>query len=299
MNAKIPLKKFAETFGNTQSVPYSESETFIKSVFETISEELKAGESVKINGLGTFSLSSTSDDPVIFTPDASFAAEINSPFAMFSPVELAEDLPDNAFEEIETETPPVAQESVEETPVAAAEQESVDVRSDSTIDAEQNIEENQPEETAEIITDTITDTDNESVIDTDIRQDSEDIPASECTCTVPLEQTLPQENIAGTELPVDPEQPAADSDEKNIPAPAASAIRDWEYEEEEYVTPPDAEQPKGKFGNGFLAGLIVGLAIGALALCLYILYYVNIPADSDSADTDIEQVENAGTTAYM
>ena len=65
MNAKIPLKKFAETFGNTQSVPYSESETFIKSVFETISEELKAGESVKINGLGTFRLSSTSDDPVI------------------------------------------------------------------------------------------------------------------------------------------------------------------------------------------------------------------------------------------
>ena len=82
-------------------------------------------------------------------------------------------------------------------------------------------------------------------------------------------------------------------------SPAASAIKDWEYEEEEYFTPPDAEQPKGKFGNGFLAGLIVGLAIGALALCLYILYYVNIPADSDSADTDIEQVENAGTTAYM
>lgn len=295
MNAKIPLKKFAETFGNTQSVPYSESETFIKSVFETISEELKAGESVKINGLGTFRLSSTSDDPVIFTPDASFAAEINAPCAMFSPVELAEDLPDNAFEEIETETPPVAQESVEETPVAATEQESVDVRSDSTIVTEQNIEENQPEETAEIITDT----DNKSVIDTDIRQDSEEIPASECTCTVPLGQTLPQENIAGTELPVNTEQPAADRDEKNIPAPAASAIKDWEYEEEEYVTPPDAEQPKGKFGNGFLAGLIVGLAIGALALCLYILYYVNIPADSDSADTDIEQVENAGTTAYM
>jgi hypothetical protein len=295
MNAKIPLKKFAETFGNTQSVPYSESETFIKSVFETISEELKAGESVKINGLGTFRLSSTSDDPVIFTPDASFAAEINAPFAMFSPVELAEDLPDNAFEEVETETATVAQESVEEAPVAATEQESVDVRSDSTIDTEQNIEENQPEETAEIITDT----DNKSVIDTDIRQDSEEIPASECTCTVPLGQTLPQENIAGTELPVNTEQPAADRDEKNIPAPAASAIKDWEYEEEEYVTPPDAEQPKGKFGNGFLAGLIVGLAIGALALCLYILYYVNIPADSDSADTDIEQVENAGTTAYM
>lgn len=214
---------------------------------------------------------------------------------MFSPVELAEDLPDNAFEEVETETATVAQESVEEAPVAATEQESVDVRSDSTIDTEQNIEENQPEETAEIITDT----DNKSVIDTDIRQDSEEIPASECTCTVPLGQTLPQENIAGTELPVNTEQPAADRDEKNIPAPAASAIKDWEYEEEEYVTPPDAEQPKGKFGNGFLAGLIVGLAIGALALCLYILYYVNIPADSDSADTDIEQVENAGTTAYM
>ena len=129
---------------------------------------------------------------------------------MFSPVELAEDLPDNAFEEVETETATVAQESVEEAPVAATEQESVDVRSDSTIDTEQNIEENQPEETAEIITDT----DNKSVIDTDIRQDSEEIPASECTCTVPLGQTLPQENIAGTELPVNTEQPAADRDEK-------------------------------------------------------------------------------------
>ncbi|MDE5744094.1 MAG: HU family DNA-binding protein, partial [Paramuribaculum sp.] len=88
MNNKIPLKKFAGVFSKDLNIPENEAENFIKLLFETISSELKNGNNVTISGIGTFSLSDTGSEPVKFTADDALAAEVNAPFAIFSPVPL-------------------------------------------------------------------------------------------------------------------------------------------------------------------------------------------------------------------
>lgn len=100
MNNKIPLKQFAEVYSKELNISQSEAEAFIKQVFATVSSELVAGNPVTVDGIGTFAISSTSTDPVEFIPDESLAAEINSPFAIFSPVVLEEGVTEEELAEV-------------------------------------------------------------------------------------------------------------------------------------------------------------------------------------------------------
>ena len=51
------------------------------------------------------------------------------------------------------------------------------------------------------------------------------------------------------------------------------------------------EEKSSKFGSGFVLGLILGLAIGALALCCYVLFYVN-DSDKPGIDEIIDEIES-------
>lgn len=90
MNDKIPLRRFAATFADAAGIEPTVAEEFIKSLFGIIAEELQQGHSVTVNGLGTFNISQSEHEPVMFTPDTSFRDTVNTPFEIFSPVTLAQ-----------------------------------------------------------------------------------------------------------------------------------------------------------------------------------------------------------------
>lgn len=106
---------------------------FLKEFSVVVTQGLTADGIVRIDGLGTFKVTSDVDvSPIVdFAPEASLAAIVNEPFAMFDSVELADSLTDEELEfsfpvqpvtEPEPEPIPVpepvaARPSVEESPV--------------------------------------------------------------------------------------------------------------------------------------------------------------------------------------
>lgn len=106
---------------------------FLKEFSVVVTQGLTADGIVRIDGLGTFKVTSDVDgSPLVdFAPEASLAATVNEPFAMFDSVELADSLTDEELEfsfpvqpvtEPEPEPIPVpepvaARPSVEESPV--------------------------------------------------------------------------------------------------------------------------------------------------------------------------------------
>lgn len=106
---------------------------FLKEFSVVVTQGLTADGVVRIDGLGTFKVTSDVDgSPLVdFAPEASLAATVNEPFAMFDSVELADSLTDEELEfslpvqpvtEPEPEPIPVpesvaARPSVEESPI--------------------------------------------------------------------------------------------------------------------------------------------------------------------------------------
>lgn len=106
---------------------------FLKEFSVVVTQGLTADGIVRIDGLGTFKVTSDVDgSPLVdFAPEASLAATVNEPFAMFDSVELADSLTDEELdfslpvqpmtepepEPIPVPEPVAARPSVEESPV--------------------------------------------------------------------------------------------------------------------------------------------------------------------------------------
>lgn len=104
MNNTVTLSQLIGRLSQTSRVDTATARRFLRAFFDTLTEELSAGDSVTVKGLGTFA---TTDDPatghrtVQFAPDAALAGDLNKPFAMFTAVELADDAD---FSQINTDT---------------------------------------------------------------------------------------------------------------------------------------------------------------------------------------------------
>lgn len=248
MNEKIPLKRFAAAVAEKSGIDTAEAEAFIKALFKLVADELRTGQSVHVGGLGEFRLTNNPDDPVVFVPDAAWADAVNAPFAMFEPVELADDITEQELS-------------------AAAEE----------------IEQPEPEEQPEVA-----EPQPEPVVEPEVTVEPAPVE------TVVIEETPTAEEIAVVEETPQPEAPAH-------PEPQKPIYRWPEEEEAEAETPAEETIPteevataaaaSGSFSRGFIVGLIVGLAIGALALCAYVLYYVNTPAGEFPLSTELEATE--------
>lgn len=270
MNEKIPLKRFAEKVASAARITPEEAEADIKSLFALVAEELRTGQPVKIKGLGEFKLSSDPKDPVVFIPDGEWAAEINAPFAMFEPVAVNPEVSTEELEAIVTEAEPEPEPEASPAPEPPAEA------------AEKTEEAPEPEEIA-----TVTDAETEI-----IRPEAVAAPAPAPT-PVPV---TPAEEVKTPEPPVAPAPtptPEQAQTPKETPKPEVK-LAPWpeeEYEEEEETDPEASEAPassgKSGFGRGFIVGLIIGLAIGALALCAYVIYYVNADTPQPSLETEL------------
>lgn len=290
MNTKIPLRKFAETLAAKCGISVAEAEGFIKLTFSISAEELRTGSAVRIKGLGAFSLSRNEDDPVNFEPDKNFAAAINSPFAIFSPVELADGVTDEMLSEIDSEAEALAEPDEKAEPALSTEPSPAQEEHEIIVTESVAAEEIAPKEAApvEIVPEVaVAELSAPETVESREPEPAEqpvqepDEPA-ESTPEV-LEKEVPAvAEVEKTPAVAEVEEAPAANESTPEPAPAAP---EWEYEEEEYVQQP--KRNENRFGAGFVAGLIVGIAIGALALCAYVMYYVNSAPENQPVDTEL------------
>ena len=184
MENKIFLTDLAEGLAHRKSVSKKDAESFVRMVFDTIQEQLLAGESVKIKGLGTFKVITVgsresvnvstgerftidSHGKISFTPDKTLSDRVNRPFVDFETVVLNDETKttdmeriDEPVEDVEEATdvadepvavPEEVAEPVSEEPAAVVEEpafveEPVVVEEAQPVEVEQPVEEPQPVE---------------------------------------------------------------------------------------------------------------------------------------------------------
>ena len=125
MNTKITFLELSELIAEATSTSNRMCELFLRELFNTISQALIDGESVKIKGIGTFKVTQVKPrksanvntgapieiagyKKLTFTPDKSLAEVINQPFAQFETVMLSDDMTDEKLAEIDKQYPSVA-----------------------------------------------------------------------------------------------------------------------------------------------------------------------------------------------
>ena len=91
MKEKIAFPQLVDLVATKANTTSRMSELFLQELFDTISQALNSGETVKIKGLGTFKIKKEEGGKdILFTPDKDLAEAVNAPFAQFQPVELSE-----------------------------------------------------------------------------------------------------------------------------------------------------------------------------------------------------------------
>lgn len=125
MNNIVTLSALINRLAKVANTDTNTSRRFLRTLFAAVEDQLAAGESVTVKGIGTFR---RSQDPAFgnpgalqFIPDEQLAAEINAPFAMFNAVELADGV---SFKELE-EPEPMAEPEPEPQPAPVAQPEPV------------------------------------------------------------------------------------------------------------------------------------------------------------------------------
>lgn len=270
MNTKIPLRQLAESIAASSGKSPEEAMLFVKHLFSEVSDRLYNGESVVIDGLGTFSAVADANEPVRFEPDKIFADEINAPFALFEPMAMADDVSaedlDNVVEQPEIaveDTADITIEEIPETIIAPATEPMPEIDNPEPTVDRSSVEEIEPVEDPEI--------------PVEITPEPELVEISESEENTASENDMPQIQVA-VETGLSDDEKSVNTIESeavnaNKPEESVPATPYIEEEEEEYVTYHNA--PKSRFGLGFFLGFIFGLVIAALALAAYVLFISN------------------------
>ncbi|MDE7411560.1 MAG: HU family DNA-binding protein [Paramuribaculum sp.] len=239
MNQKISLKQLAEKIAAETDVTTEYAEEFIKDFFSEVSEQLSDGVPVEISGLGKFTCSHDSSEPVIFSADTEFAAQINQPFALFAPEIITDDIDESEINKIDEESSqytfvdefiennvsPVGQESISVTELSLE----IPTMTDESISADSKTSLSEP--------------DNESVS---------------------------SEKNETTELLVTDIDNARNTETEFIPD--ITEIECLPEDKEEII---EYTVVKSNFGVGLFTGLFLGLALSAIAFTIYILYWTD------------------------
>ncbi|MDE6197871.1 MAG: HU family DNA-binding protein [Muribaculaceae bacterium] len=94
MNSTITLSQLITRLAKVTATDTNTTRLFLRAFFAAVEDGLAAGETVTIDGIGTFGRHGIGPDEskIVFVADPALAKEINAPFAMFEPVELADGL---------------------------------------------------------------------------------------------------------------------------------------------------------------------------------------------------------------
>lgn len=121
MNNTITLSQLITRLAKSTEVDNNTARRFLREFFSTIEETVIAGDAVTIKDIGTFRKTdidlSTGKSTIAFVPDASFFEELNRPFDMFEPVELADGVTFDEDEDTEEDKPHPLIETEEVAPV--------------------------------------------------------------------------------------------------------------------------------------------------------------------------------------
>ncbi|MDE7032834.1 MAG: HU family DNA-binding protein, partial [Muribaculaceae bacterium] len=99
-NIIVSLPQLIQLLAEQTGVDAAESRKFLHEFFALVEDALVQGNSVKIKGIGSFSVVDRSSGTVSFTPDSELAAAVNTPFAMFEAMELGNGIsPDDLAED--------------------------------------------------------------------------------------------------------------------------------------------------------------------------------------------------------
>lgn len=135
MNAKITFIELVDLMSEATSTSKRVCELFLRELFNTISQALIDGETVKVKGIGTFKIVdvksrksvdvATGDDVKIaehkkisFTPDKSLAVAVNQPFEHFETVALDDAVTDEKLAAIDAQFEEKLDRPAQETPQA-------------------------------------------------------------------------------------------------------------------------------------------------------------------------------------
>lgn len=118
MNTKITFVELVDLMSEATSTTKRVCELFLRELFNTVSQALIEGETVKINGIGTFKVSNVKSrksvnvstgeavnimgyKKITFTPDKALAAAVNKPFEQFETVVLNDAVTDEELAAID------------------------------------------------------------------------------------------------------------------------------------------------------------------------------------------------------
>lgn len=256
-NSKIPLRIFAEVVSQKIQLPVDECQSLIKSLFEIINENLLAGEKVVVEKLGEFEVRNFPQNPILFTPSPSLAAELNAPFNMFEAITL----PDNFNEE---EINEINNDVLVESEDVDRDGESKDV---DAIEQSEEIIEESGELSEEVTGDTETVADeivseqlNVTVNEAEDLSTSDEVESADC-------EDYDVQEVISTEIPVEdieeilpPELPVQQIPETIIP-----------QDEEEFVEYHYTKVTK--FWPGFTVGFISGIVLSLVGYAAYLFIY--------------------------
>lgn len=259
MNNKIPVKKLAEKLAaqSESDISVEKAEMLIKETFSAIIDKLACGESVTLNGLGTFSVSFNPNDPVTFTPDPEFAAEVNAPFSMFEAEELNDGVDVEQLQSLDIETGQNHIDDINECHPATTDAET---DKDSSITLEKNDNESTPN--TQCPAEQLNNVENCNPTETQPEEMLQNVSGfSVEKHNTDSSKSQPESEPSSESYMSTTEEHADDSDITYIPE-----------DEEEFV---EYTIVKSRFGIGVLVGLLIGLVIGALAFIGYMIYFIN------------------------
>lgn len=288
MNEKIPLRALAEEISRRSGCDIDVAQSYIKTLFAIVADRLLNGETVTINGLGTFAPIPNPDEPLRFAVDNDLASELNAPFAMFKAVDFSGEIDLEQLDRITSSTVDDVDDAEMHNEPEADQPQADESENTSGRDDANDTGYTESEVTHEDAITTAHENDISSVIEGDVEHceswsdkpidivdeaiNSADTP-TEIDESVEAKPTQMQAEYVTGDLNESDDTESADTIETSedndayIVENSEIPEEDEEYVEYHYPT-------KSRFGIGFLLGLITGLVVGALCFVGYVLYFV-------------------------
>lgn len=297
MNNKITFHQLAENVSRLTSVSSESAEAFIKGFFDTLAEALEKGETVRIKGLGTFTPIKGEEECVDFIPDRDLADTVNAPFAPFQVEEINDGVTDEMLDGYNPSATPVEKEiasttvteEIEEAEPAALPQTPAEDEGNRTEDDDVNIPVKEDDVTEQTET-----------IEKEPEHNDHIAPI-----TTPVEQ--PAKPVAPVIKPIEEDPEEFVNKKQPTPVVKAPAIEYAANDNNETAAEKEDDGPsesRGGFGLGFIAGIIIGFALGACAAYLYIdqiMQHKGIAGNSfiESVEGDDEEADPETVAALL
>ncbi|MBD5257622.1 MAG: hypothetical protein HDS52_02880 [Barnesiella sp.] len=251
MKQTIAISAFAGMLARQSGYTVEFCEHFVIEMFKTVTDALKESDKVTVKGFGTFSVDESGS--VAFTPDDTFAADVNAPFDCFEPEVLDDDVTEEILMDEGEDDKPAAEGVPEETEATA----------------EEPVE--SPEETEKEVTETVVEEESVEESEGKNEDNAEVAPIEESVNDNEAEENTV--NSVAEDVPVE-----EDAHDEIIDEPAETEIL------EETVVESKRRRPVWAFVCGAAVGAIAGAAV------TYMIMSTTPAPESAAQEVEEEQI---------